>query len=139
MFNNIGKKVKIMAQVICFIGIVAWIIVGISYCLHWRAFFTGILVAILGSFLSWLSSLALYAIGHIAENTEAILRKLNNKSTFRTEVSETLTADIPKATQYKKADAEKTQSVGSWWCTCGAINKDSASSCSVCCKQRPQK
>ena len=135
MFNNIGNKVKIMAQVLCIIEIVACIITGIFYILHWRALFSGILIAVLGSFLSWLTNLALYAIGHIAENTDIIVRKLNNKNTLKNESANSPTTDNLKTIQHKKP-IEKAQLDGSWWCSCGALNRNSDISCSVCFKKR---
>ena len=138
MFDNIGSKVKTMASVFCIIGIIAYMFLGFHLMAR-QNFIYGLVVILLGALFSWLSTLALYAIGHIADNTDLILKKLNNKATFRVESPESPAADIPKATPYKKPETPKGQSNGSWWCSCGASNRDTDSSCSVCFKQRPNK
>ena len=78
MFDNIGRKVKTLATVSCIIGIVASIILGLMlFSIH---VIYGLIVAMLGSFISWLSSLALYAIGQSAENSDKILKILQKVS-----------------------------------------------------------
>ena len=85
MFDNVGSKVKKLAKIICWIGIISSVISGIAI-IGGRTvdryyapsnIFVGILVAVLGSFFSWLGSLATYAIGVSAENAEANAYKLD--------------------------------------------------------------
>ena len=140
MFDNIGSKVKTLATVSCIIGIVASIIIGLM--LLQANIIYGLIVAILGSFVSWISSLAIYAIGHTAENTDIIIKKLNKRPSGTATTEETQTtsnSDINYFAKIKKTEANKTEQVGSWWCSCGASNRDTDSTCSVCFKQRPQK
>ena len=135
MYDNIGSKVKTFAIVSCIIGIISSIILGFTIISRDNTIIYGLLVIFLGVFFSWLSTLALYAVGYIADNTDAILRKINNKATFKTDSSES-PANNPL---YKKPEGAKTDTIGSWWCSCGASNRDTDSSCSVCFKQRPNK
>ncbi len=70
MFENVGSKVKTLARVVCWIGIIGSIIGGIAIMAQGEnLFLVGILSAVLGSFFSWIGSLSLYAIGEAAENS----------------------------------------------------------------------
>ena len=81
MFDNIGRKIKVLAKVICWIGIIASIIAGIIYWAgianlykkSWIDVLIGLLIIVGGSLFSWIGSLTTYAIGEIAENTAAML------------------------------------------------------------------
>lgn len=76
MFNNIGEKCKTVAKILCYTGIAISIISGLvmiiiaitSYDRGILALY-GVLSAILGSVVSWLSCLALYGIGEAVENS----------------------------------------------------------------------
>ncbi len=98
MFDNIGGKIKTLAKVLCWIGIILSIILGIimiigganvasnsSYGYSSRSSGTtgasvlvGILTMVLGSLGSWISSFFAYGFGQLIEDTEAIRR--NTKS-----------------------------------------------------------
>ena len=75
MFQNIGKKVTTLASVICWVGIIGSVIMGIIL-LASRQVLPGILTILLGSFVSWLSCLALYAIGYCANGVDEIKQYL---------------------------------------------------------------
>ena len=68
MFDNIGGKVKVLAKVNCWIGIIASVIYG-GVLISKQLVLEGVLVWLLGSFISWVASLTLYAIGETAENS----------------------------------------------------------------------
>ena len=87
MFNNVGKKVQLLAKIMCWVGIVMSVIGGIALIVAGNqasvyvdnyfgrqtmsgGVLPGILVMILGSLGSWLGSLATYAIGEAAEYAE---------------------------------------------------------------------
>ena len=85
MFENIGEKLKGLAVFLCWGGIVSSVIGGISLMIR-ALILAGLLTAVLGSLCSWISSWVIYAIGEIAENTEATRQvtvlnnaRLNNK------------------------------------------------------------
>lgn len=97
MYNNIGEKIKTLAKVIAWLGIIGSIIWGIilivqgeqvsSYSSYLSGAGstltgTGIAVMILGSLGSWISSWALYAIGDTnVKTTEIYNRSLRNSNT----------------------------------------------------------
>lgn len=89
MFNNIGHKIQVLAKVLCWIGIICWVITGLalmaggssmthqltgSYVTASSA--AGVLVSIVtiivGVLVSWIGSLVLYAFGQLVEDTHAI-------------------------------------------------------------------
>ena len=74
MFENIGGKIKALAKVICWIGIIASIIAAISV---WAAgdrwnptFFPGLLILVAGCLGSWLGSFFTYGLGELIESTK---------------------------------------------------------------------
>ena len=76
MFKNIGEKLKRLACFSCWVGIVGSVIGGIGLIIYGLILF-GLLTAVLGSLCSWISSWLTYAIGEIAENTNAIRKATN--------------------------------------------------------------
>lgn len=88
MFNNIGKKIKKVAELVTTIGIIIFVIIGIAimavglygaienddassgvvYVL------VGISVAVIGSLISWLMSFILYGYGELIDETSRIAK-----------------------------------------------------------------
>lgn len=85
MFGNIGGKIKGLAKVLCWIGIISSVIAAIVMLFSamdaWRGsektMFTILffVILIVGPILSWLSSIALYAFGELVEDIHAIRKK----------------------------------------------------------------
>ena len=84
LFDNIGSKLKTVAGIFCWVGIIGYIIGGIAmFILDANALYLdetpyvtyGIIMIILGPIASWLSSLILYAFGKLVEDVEAIRDK----------------------------------------------------------------
>lgn len=125
MFNNIGKKVKILAWVEFIVGIILSIILGIATIIG-GSIIVGLISIVLGVFVSWLATLALYAIGQTAENTEKILEKMH---------------DCDSKNILLKGDTNKTNTSNDegWICSCGAKNNNLSTTCLVCFKSRPHK
>jgi len=81
MFENIGKKIMNLAKFLCWIGIIFTISGGIASILI-SPFFTdvisiwivvrGLLIAIIGPFVSWVSSFVLYGFGRLIENSDIL-------------------------------------------------------------------
>ena len=79
MFNNIGPKCKTLAKALCYAGIVLSVVSGVVMVFAGALSFSGsagtlmavygFLTMILGSLVSWLGSLGLYAVGEAAENS----------------------------------------------------------------------
>ena len=72
MFENVGSKVKALAVIVFFLGIIGSIICAI---IIWAsriegAFLRGLLTLALGCFGSWLGTVVTYAIGQAAESAE---------------------------------------------------------------------
>jgi hypothetical protein len=88
MYSNIFGKIKALAKVIAWIGIIASVISGIvmiassgtigSYYGSGSGIsvIAGLLTIVLGSVCSWAGSLVLYGFGELGENTAAVRSKL---------------------------------------------------------------
>ena len=68
MFDNIGSKCKTVAKVLCWLGIIASLAVGVICIISGNVGF-GLGYIIGGCLVSWLGSLGLYGIGEAAENS----------------------------------------------------------------------
>ena len=68
MFKNIGKKIKGLAALVCWMGIISSAITAAGV---WAAGYIGyaILILIIGALASWISSFYAYALGEITDNT----------------------------------------------------------------------
>lgn len=89
MFRNIGAKIKGIAQFITWIGIIPTIVL---FCIlassgEGRFVAIGFVILIIGVIISWLSSILLYAFGHLVENSDTIAENstLNNTKQFASE------------------------------------------------------
>ena len=69
MFDNVGNKIKIFAQVLCWICIVLAIGAGI-YVLIFMDIVLGLVIMVAGAFLVWFVSLLLYGFGALVESRE---------------------------------------------------------------------
>ncbi len=78
MYNNIGGKIKILAFIICGIGILASIISGIIVTEYDEG--TGLIILFGGSVISWASSFVLYGFGKLIEDTEFIADQYRDAS-----------------------------------------------------------
>lgn len=75
MFSNISSKIKTLAQVICWIGIMGSIIGGIVLIAEDDDFMVvGLAVMIVGSLFSWIGSFFAYGFGELIEKASAIER-----------------------------------------------------------------
>ena len=78
MFDNIGCKIKALAQVICWIGIIASVIIGFVLIVQDEdTAFIGILTMILGSLGSWIGSIMTYGFGQLIENSDILVKQGN--------------------------------------------------------------
>ena len=150
MFENVGSKVKSLAKVICWLGIIGSIIGGIViwvsggnsssyYSYSYRSssngftFWYGLLTIVLGSFFSWLGSLTTYAIGEAAEYAEINNVKLNE---IEEKLKENRSAET-KSEQQTSHPVTTTYSVpvvgDTWRCpNCGSYNKKTDQYCKDC-------
>lgn len=80
MFNNIGSKIKTVAQVVTWIGVIASVIGGMIMMVSLESPI-GLLIMIGGPLLSWVSSLTLYGFGQLIENTDILVGKRRESNT----------------------------------------------------------
>ena len=86
MFENIGKKIKNLASIICWIGIIASVIIGLI--LFNSSVSAGLITIIAGSLISWIGSFFMYGFGEIVEssiNTSEKIDILTNLYTINQE------------------------------------------------------
>ena len=93
MFSNIGKKIKVLAEVLALIGIVVSIIWGFSIIItnsdsstkfNNDYFLPGIKIIVIGSLLSWIGSFALYGFGALIESVQHIENNICGNSVNET-------------------------------------------------------
>lgn len=78
MFNNIGSKIKSLATVICWIGIIGSVIGGVALMCNddEELIVIGIITALFGSLFSWIGCFFLYGFGQLVENSDIMVSKL---------------------------------------------------------------
>lgn len=91
MFDNVGKKIKGVAKIFCWIGIIGSFIFPLTVILRLINDYYGskeeklislaisIAVLIIGPLLAWLGSLTLYGFGELIDKTDSIDSKLTPK------------------------------------------------------------
>lgn len=84
LFNNIGRKVKALAQYIVLIGVVASVGLGI-FCLYigiagnymYKPFITyGIVLLVIGSVSSLIQGIIIFGFGELIESVQAIKKQI---------------------------------------------------------------
>ena len=81
MFNNIGSKIKALAKVICWLGVIISVITGIIGIINGteQSTVSGIITIIFGSLASWLGSFFAYGFGQLIENTDEIRKNTSER------------------------------------------------------------
>jgi hypothetical protein len=74
MFNDIGKKIKTLAELICWIGILISLILGLIFVIE--NIFVGFIIFIIGVLSSWVGSIFLYGFGELVDNSTKIVNGL---------------------------------------------------------------
>lgn len=81
MYENVGAKIKGLASGIAGLGIVFSIIIGFVLCILNRyTIFLGLIIAVVGSVISWLGSLFMAGFGELIHQTTEINAFLRQKS-----------------------------------------------------------
>ena len=74
MFDNIGSKLKTVAQVFAWLGIIASALFGLIVMFaNGDTPVPGLLIIVFGCLGSWLSSLGMYGFGQLIENTDKLV------------------------------------------------------------------
>ena len=84
MFENIGRKIKTLAETLCWLGIVVSVLAGLT--ITGKDIIVGLLVLIIGSLCSWIGSFFAYGFGELIEKTTEIAA---NTSCFNNEPNNT--------------------------------------------------
>ena len=76
MFDNIGRKIKTLAQILAWIGIGASMVIGGMFMSKGvsSSAWIGFSIAAIGSIVSWISSLMIYGFGQLIENTDDLVQ-----------------------------------------------------------------
>ena len=71
MWDNIGRKLQSLAKVVCWLGIIGSVIMGIIIMAQNQStIVTGLLYLVLGCLASWIGSWAMYGLGLVVEYVE---------------------------------------------------------------------
>ena len=80
MFDNIGGKIKFLAQISTIIGIIGYLILGLIICNTDEDFILiGVLIIFIGAILSWVSSFLLYGFGELIENSSVLVKHIKSQ------------------------------------------------------------
>lgn len=71
MFDNIGGKIKVLAKISCWGGIVVSVLLAFTQ----PSFLQGLVFIVVGSLLSWISSFTLYGLGQLIDNTDTLVEQ----------------------------------------------------------------
>ena len=74
MFENIARKLKIVSSILSVLGIIASGLLGmILIAINPNSWFLGLFIIAFGSIGSWISSLGMYGLGQLIENTDKLV------------------------------------------------------------------
>ncbi len=123
MFDNIGGKIKTLAQVVCWIGIIASVIIGfVMMAQDDDTAFAGVLIMVLGSLGSWIGSFMTYGFGQLIENSDILVKQGNKLPEKQNNTNyTTIASSINEATKHQ------------WRCD-GCGNMISENVCPICHK-----
>ena len=81
MFDNIGRKIKSLASIVCWLGIISFAIWGILIISAGRRIglggtLLGIIVIVGGGVISWMGSLTTYGLGELIETNQEISKNM---------------------------------------------------------------
>lgn len=147
MFDNIGGKIKGLAKVICWIGIIASVIIGFTM-FTTEMFLVGFLIIVLGSLFSWIGSFTAYGFGQLIENTDKMVEYSELKEYGETSWTCNIcdTANKPNAKHCTNCGQgrydvpeETTTLQGQWECSkCGNVWEGNVPFC-TCGEERNKK
>ena len=83
MFENIGGKIKGLARIVCWVGIIGSVVSGLFIIALGPDALSGIglLIMIFGSLGSWSGSFMTYGFGQLVENSDILAGKLRAEAT----------------------------------------------------------
>ena len=130
MYDNIGSKIKIAAQIAFMLGVIGSMIFGLVICFGSEDFNAiGFLYILLGGIISWISTLLMYGFGELIERVCSIDKKAPTNTSLRIvnkrENSATIKKPITDITNKKEnvdKNINKSSSVTHSW-RCSNCNK----------------
>lgn len=129
MFDNIGGKIKGLAMVVCWLGIIASVIGAIALWVSTEAFWPGFGVLAAGAISSWLGSLFTYGFGEIIDQLTALNYKMSVPNSA-------IQGSVPVSTSSSIGNTYSSN-VGYWTCPkCNEKNPVSKGFCMSCGTQR---
>ena len=77
MFINIGSKIKGLAKIITWVGVIGSFLIGLTFMALFYSngtleLLAGFAIVLIGSLLAWVSSFILYGFGELVENSDRI-------------------------------------------------------------------
>ena len=128
MFDNIGKKIQIVAKVTMFVDAGLSILGGIVMFFSafvdiemWPLIFLAPIVTVIGCLMAWVSVLTLYGFGKLIEDVEVIR---NNTTSNTNNANESFSEKIIKRKVTVQAEGKRDSSstVHKWRCeNCGSM------------------
>ena len=87
MFTNIGNKIKKLAKIVCWVGIILSILASISMFIAAAsgqvdpitAVTTGIVAVVVGVLVSWIGCFLLYGFGELVDNSTKMREMMEKK------------------------------------------------------------
>ena len=103
MFDNIGSKIKTLAKVICWLGIIGFVIIGVALMVIDDGNFAllGFLLLFFGPLSAWIGSFMTYGFGQLIENSGKLVARRNGRSTD-TKTIETVHEKIQALNKWKQ-------------------------------------
>lgn len=83
MFDNVGGKIKAVAKVVTWVGISASVISGFILMLQEGTGVIGLFIMMIGSLVSWISSLMTYGFGQLVENSDILVAQSRRESVYQ--------------------------------------------------------
>lgn len=80
MFTNIGRKIKTVAKVICWLGMILCVVLGIIVIADGNYALVGIGLLFVGPFLMWIGSFMTYGFGELIEKVTEIEINTHSKT-----------------------------------------------------------
>ncbi len=138
MFDNIGGKIKSFARIVCILGIISSIVVGLI-CMGTYGdeggFIFGPFISIFGAIFSYLGSFFAYGFGELVENSEIVAEyyfKLERNSKSAPAKSES-----KSGYSLTEMSMQHNNNSPTWKCSiCGESNPRSSRICKSCGKDK---
>lgn len=87
MFENIGGKIKRIAEIETWIGIILSIMFGLSMMSNEGEYvFLGLFIIVFGSLISWTTSLLIYGFGQLIDNTDKLVAQSKIPTSIESEI-----------------------------------------------------